>query len=67
MGALCAFLMRESVKYTKAHLPQDSYEEWLKSQVARPTQTRHEEKMAQDYYEAWMTRHLAKKGRRSGS
>ena len=59
--------MRESAKYAKRQLPQDSYEEWLKSQVARPTQIRHEKKMAQDFYEAWMMKRVEKSRRRSKS
>ena len=60
-------LMRESAKYAKTHLPQDSYEGWLKSQVAKPTQIRHEKKMAQDFYEAWLMKRVEKKRRKGGS
>jgi hypothetical protein len=47
--------MRETSKGERAHLPESTYEEWLKSEVARPgTTTRH--KVPVDLYEKWLGR-----------
>jgi hypothetical protein len=47
--------MRETSKGERAHLPESTYEEWLKSERARPGGTT-SQKMPVDLYERWLHR-----------
>ena len=47
--------MRETSKGERAHLPESTYEEWLKSEVARPAGTKRH-KVPVDLYETWLSR-----------
>ncbi len=46
--------MRESSRIEKTHLPVDSFEEWIKSQVTKSGGEKHPRKVSENHYETWV-------------
>jgi hypothetical protein len=53
--------MRESAKTDKTHLPEDTYQEWLKFQKEKPAAKGRGKEVAGDSFEAWMSKRVEKR------
>lgn len=56
--------MRESTKGERSHLPAGVYEEWLKSQSAKPKTVGRGKEVPHDTMEAWVTKRVERKVRK---
>ena len=57
--------MRESSKTERMHLPRDTYEVWLKSQAARPSEARHRKRAAGGSHKARIKKRAARRRKRA--
>jgi hypothetical protein len=50
--------MRESKKFEGTQLPQDTFEEWVRKQAAKPARTKGEQKPLESAYESWISKRV---------
>ena len=62
---LLSMLMRESAKTDKTHLPNDTYQEWLKSQKEELSVKGRGKKVTENSFEAWMAKRVEKRAKKT--
>ncbi len=61
------FIMRESAAKEKTHLPQDTYEEWVRSQKEKPTAKGRGKKTTGNSYEEWVAKKVETRAQRTAA
>ncbi len=54
-------LMRESARTERMHLPQDTYQEWLKSQKEKPSPKGRGKEVTANSFELWVTKRVKRR------